>query len=292
MTERFSNNATSTLSLGVTDATGFVQVVSNAPFPTSPTFRIRVEDEIMLVTAVAGSIFTVTRGAEGTAAAAHSSGAGVYHVLTAGAIQQLANDIVALSNSDVATWRARLAWYVHPVSGDDTNDGGTDTAPLRTFSELARRLSLCPKNRPLGRENGEAEAQVLVYVMDSAAVSGIAAPVVDRPKFDGLPTGTQIVLLPHPDAVTVLGTGTVTTVQAASSAAGQHIEIEAAALAATWTASGYVQKLVRITKITSPAYGAVAAVVLDMGGSRRARMTRFCTREGVYGSFANVWLKK
>jgi hypothetical protein len=51
-------------------------------------FRIRVDDELMLVTGVSTNTFTVTRGIEGTSAAAHADGALVTHVLTAGSLGQ------------------------------------------------------------------------------------------------------------------------------------------------------------------------------------------------------------
>jgi hypothetical protein len=93
----------STLSAAVTAAaTSFAVAATNFPFGvtfTPPTlygvahatpanpFRIRVEDEEMIVTAVdaggytASRTFTVTRGVNGTVAAAHPAGAPVFHVL-------------------------------------------------------------------------------------------------------------------------------------------------------------------------------------------------------------------
>jgi hypothetical protein len=51
-------------------------------FPPDGQFRIRIESELMLVTAVAGSSWTVTRGIEGTSAVSHDAGASIYGVLT------------------------------------------------------------------------------------------------------------------------------------------------------------------------------------------------------------------
>ena len=62
-------------------------VASASAFPSSAQFRILIEDELLLVTAGAGTTtWTVTRGVESTTAAAHSSGASVYHVLTAASL--------------------------------------------------------------------------------------------------------------------------------------------------------------------------------------------------------------
>lgn len=87
MAEVFANSAASTLSAAIT-TTGATSctVTSATGFPSSGNFRMLVDSEIMIVTAVAGSTFTITRGAEGTTAATHANGAAVTHVLTAGAL--------------------------------------------------------------------------------------------------------------------------------------------------------------------------------------------------------------
>lgn len=89
--EQFANDLTggTTLATALTDGTGTsVVVTSAATFPATPNFRIRIESEIMLVTAVSGTTFTVTRGAEGTTGAAHGAGVGVFHIITATSILQ------------------------------------------------------------------------------------------------------------------------------------------------------------------------------------------------------------
>lgn len=91
-TERFANNSASTITLAMDAVVGFCQVSSNAVFPPQPQFRILVDNEIMLVTAVVGNIFTVTRGAEGTIPTPHTAGTAVFHVLTAGALAKMAQD--------------------------------------------------------------------------------------------------------------------------------------------------------------------------------------------------------
>jgi hypothetical protein len=85
--EQYANKAASTLSgaISATDAT--LTVASASSFPTTGTFRIIVDSEIMIVTAVSGATFTVTRGAESTTAAVHSDGAAVTHVGTAASIK-------------------------------------------------------------------------------------------------------------------------------------------------------------------------------------------------------------
>jgi hypothetical protein len=70
-----------TLSGAMTTTSTTLTVASAAGFPTFGSFTIRVDNEYMQVTAGAGTTtWTVTRGQQGTAAAAHSSGATVTHV--------------------------------------------------------------------------------------------------------------------------------------------------------------------------------------------------------------------
>lgn len=92
--ERFRNNAATTLNGAITAAATTLTVTSAAAFPTAGEFRLLIEAEILLVTAVAGAVFTVTRGAEGTTAAAHASLVAVEHVLTMGALDSYVSPLV------------------------------------------------------------------------------------------------------------------------------------------------------------------------------------------------------
>jgi microcystin-dependent protein len=90
MAELFANDVATTLAAPVTDAVGTsLSVVSSAGFPApgaGDQFRIRIDNELLAVTAVAGTTWTVTRGIEGTTAATHAAAAQVTHVITAGAM--------------------------------------------------------------------------------------------------------------------------------------------------------------------------------------------------------------
>lgn len=88
MAEQFTNDIQTALSSGIDASTTSIPVVSATGFPTSAQYRIRSDNEIMLVTAGAGTTtWTAARGAEGTTAASHSNGTAVHHVLTAGALR-------------------------------------------------------------------------------------------------------------------------------------------------------------------------------------------------------------
>lgn len=104
--EQFVNDlgTGTTLYTALTDNSGTTVVVVNyAGIPAVPQFRIRIDTEIMLVTAISiggsNSTLTVVRGAESSTAATHSAGASVYHVLTAASIQAPAYQYAAFPAS-------------------------------------------------------------------------------------------------------------------------------------------------------------------------------------------------
>jgi hypothetical protein len=85
--EYFANNAQTTLNANITSGQTTLAVTSASGFPAQGNFRILIDSELMIVTGVSGTTFTVTRGAEGTTAASHISTALVTQILTAGAAQ-------------------------------------------------------------------------------------------------------------------------------------------------------------------------------------------------------------
>ena len=85
MTEQFADLAQSTLNGAIIAGATSLVVASAASFPATGNFRIIIDSEIFLVSAVTGNTLTVTPGYEGTAQSAHSNGANVTHILTAGA---------------------------------------------------------------------------------------------------------------------------------------------------------------------------------------------------------------
>ena len=87
--EKYNNLASSTLSGGITDVATSLVVASAASFPVSGDFRIIIDSEIMIVTAVAGTTFTVTRGTESTTNVAHLDTAPITHVVTAASIERI-----------------------------------------------------------------------------------------------------------------------------------------------------------------------------------------------------------
>lgn len=107
MTEQFTNNAQTTVTSGLNNTTNPVTFLaaSAAGFPTSPNFRILVDNELMLVTAVSGVSWTVSRGVESTTIAAHANGATVTEVLTAASLAQTISEQITAA---IASFSASL----------------------------------------------------------------------------------------------------------------------------------------------------------------------------------------
>lgn len=102
--ENLGNDFSTTLAGAIANGTDTAITVASGTGSPSADFRIRVDDELMLVTSKgSGTDWTVTRGVEGTTAAAHSNGAGVFHVVTAGAISQyLADRYIDTASKDAS----------------------------------------------------------------------------------------------------------------------------------------------------------------------------------------------
>ena len=90
--EQFANNPQTTLAGNALAGDATISVTSAAAFPATGQFRLVIDNEILLVTNVAGTTFTVTRGVEGTAAAGHNAGVTVTCILTAAAVQAVATN--------------------------------------------------------------------------------------------------------------------------------------------------------------------------------------------------------
>ena len=112
MAETFSNQAVTTLSAAITTTTATSCTVTDAStFPATGNFRIKIDNEIILVTAVATNTFTITRAQELTIAQTHASGATVIHLLTKGGLEaRVANRFIAdlYANKPAAGVKGRL----------------------------------------------------------------------------------------------------------------------------------------------------------------------------------------
>lgn len=153
--EVYTDQATTTVASGGTTApAGGTQetwtVASSSSFPAAsstatPPTQFHVADtadgktgEIIAVTNVSGTTWTVTRGAESTTPVAHSAGFTIVNLITSGGLNgmlQAANNL-----SDVASAPAALnALGGAAVAGDI---GGTSASPQVTGTHLASALPL------------------------------------------------------------------------------------------------------------------------------------------------------
>jgi hypothetical protein len=122
--EQFSNNPVTVLDGAISSTSRPVtfDVAPIAGFPAGPQFRIIIDSELLLVTAVAGNTWTASN-VEGSAAATHADGAQVRHILTAGSLDAF----VRKDSAGVVTVPAATAPSGSPASGGylyvDTADG-------------------------------------------------------------------------------------------------------------------------------------------------------------------------
>lgn len=118
--DQFANNYSTTLNGSITASSTAITLTSATGAPTAP-FRVLIDSEIIYVGARSGTSCTsLTRGAESTTAASHSSGGTVTHVLTAG----------ALANLGYTT----------------TTGGGKDTVSVVTTAGTAQTVDLATAN--------------------------------------------------------------------------------------------------------------------------------------------------
>lgn len=87
--DALTNQVQTTLSAAITSTSATsISVTSATGMPSPQQFRILVDTELMLVTAISGTTLTVVRGVEGTTAATHSNAAPVILPATAKSVQQ------------------------------------------------------------------------------------------------------------------------------------------------------------------------------------------------------------
>jgi hypothetical protein len=89
--ERFVNQGKTFLAAPLSSVATSLTVRSVPTGCEAPQFRIRIGNELLIVTGVSGTTWTVTRHAEGTTATSHLVDSPVTCVLTAGALEELRN---------------------------------------------------------------------------------------------------------------------------------------------------------------------------------------------------------
>ncbi len=128
-TEQFANNPVGILNGAINNSVTSMVITAVGNFPTVPQFRIKIDNEYMLVTAVSGTTWTITRGAEGSTAASHIDLSAVYGILTAGAMgafPQLVTQNTFTDGQTITPGSGHIALVAQANSADilDLKDSG------------------------------------------------------------------------------------------------------------------------------------------------------------------------
>jgi len=121
--EKFANLYLSTLNVAmlIGDLTLVVASATGLPaLSAGDTMRVRVENEVMRVTAISGTTLTVVRGTESTSAAAHASGKAITSTLTAAALAQMTVDATAVVIASPLSLRDIAGFYQSIVGVTNT----------------------------------------------------------------------------------------------------------------------------------------------------------------------------
>jgi hypothetical protein len=163
--ERFANNSFTTLNGSITNSATSITVSGHSTFPSSAQFRIKIDNEIMIVTGGAGTnTWTVTRGAEGTIARSHADGAIVKHVLTAGSLIKTFEDRInsgLLANRPAAGVPKRV-YIARDGRGIDVDDGSV----WNTLTGLTVSKTPVLSNFPFWVNQGSATATQTNHSID------------------------------------------------------------------------------------------------------------------------------
>lgn len=165
-TEQLANQSFSTLASDITSGATSLTVASAASFSGAPQFRLNVEGELMLVTGVAGAVFTVARAQEGTAAAAHSAGVRVSQVITAAALQ------AALVPAAIATNHAQST----TANASAANPVLSPTISI-TCAGPNKKVHVSVSARPLNNSAPHAaQLATMTLLLDGSPVGGAPTP--------------------------------------------------------------------------------------------------------------------
>ena len=86
--EQIVNNIGTTLNGAINDSVLSATLTDGSVFPAEGDYRLKIEAEVMLVTARSGDVVTIERGVDGTAAASHGDGISADAILSAEGLTQ------------------------------------------------------------------------------------------------------------------------------------------------------------------------------------------------------------
>lgn len=132
--EIFANEASAVLDGSINDSVTSITVKSQVRVPSSGTFRARIDNEYLKVTAVSGNTWTVVRNDGGSSADSHSDNAPINLVVTKEAVDAIVS--VRQSGSEIANRRA-LNFVGATVADDAANGQATITVSSGPVDEIA-----------------------------------------------------------------------------------------------------------------------------------------------------------
>lgn len=104
-TENYANSPVTQLNGAINSSVTTLIVDAITGFPGSTDFHVKIDQEILLVTSMAGTTWTVVRGVDGTTAASHVDDSFVRHPLTVEALERL---LITRLNNTVIKDRRQL----------------------------------------------------------------------------------------------------------------------------------------------------------------------------------------
>jgi len=168
MTEQLANFGHTTLAEPLDDNETGVDVASGAVFPSSGNFRVKVDDELMLVTSRATNTLTVQRGAEGTTPATHDDGAAIDAVLTAAGLAQ--------AIAEIAPGREySYVEFTSPVAVSATTEAGADVIVTAAEITFNGSTAIIVELWAPYIVTGSGTASVLIDLFDGSTALGITA---------------------------------------------------------------------------------------------------------------------
>ena len=148
MIETFVNDPATTVTAAVAPSDSSITVTSSSGFPTYGQFRIRLDDELCMVTNVSGTTWTVARGAESTGASSHVIGSTVNAFFTQGSLYQwlldwvfgygfkwqgIWSNLTAYSTNDVVTYLNGKYKCISSNTGDQPDTHSSQWTALSTL---------------------------------------------------------------------------------------------------------------------------------------------------------------
>lgn len=143
MAEQYANTYETTLDGAINNSQTTLTLISATGAPDAP-FRVKIDDEIIYVGARTGTACSsCTRGAEGSVAASHSSGADIRQVLTVAGLKAIAGHVVQkgtfaslpASSQEGNVYLPTDAWQIFRDSGSAQEQWGPIfplTVPITT----------------------------------------------------------------------------------------------------------------------------------------------------------------